>query len=147
MKPPSSRSCSKVRYINITSPPYGREKRKLLPSVKGSNRHHFGVPPGLAPKDIILYSTSKVNTGCARASFFFCRTLPFLKSKMHLGTERATSHGKLIFEIKISRNTPPARGAVQEMVKRISLTLLASLRAFLACESRPLACSRKQLFY
>ena len=60
MKPPSSRSCSKVRYINITSPPYGREKRNLLPSVKGSNRHHLGVPPGHKPVYILYKMISNV---------------------------------------------------------------------------------------
>jgi len=66
---------------------------------------------------------------------------------MHLETERATPQGKWQNKLFFSRNTPPARGAVQETVKRISLTLWACLRAFLAGESRPLACSRKQLFY
>ena len=83
MKPPSSRSCSKVRYINITSPPYGREKRNLLPSVKGSNRHHFGVPPGLAPTRIIQHLIAKVNMGCA------CRILFLLPKITVFETENA----------------------------------------------------------
>jgi hypothetical protein len=31
--------------------------------MKGSNRHHFGVPPGLAPTHIIQHLTAKVNIG------------------------------------------------------------------------------------
>ena len=141
MKPPSSRSCSKVRYINITSPPYGREKRNLLPSVKGSNRHHLGVPPGLAPKYIIQYLTAKVNRGCA------CRILFLLPKTTVFETEiafadRVSHHTKKIAKQNIfTRNTPPAHGAVQERVIRISLTHLACFVAFSVCEKRPLCCS------
>ena len=107
IKPPSSRSCSNVRYMHITSPPKWKgEKRISLPSMKGSNRHHLGVPPGLAPTHIIQYLTAKVNRGCVRAFFFFCRQQPFLKRKSLLLTERATPQEKRKNKIFSSRNTP-----------------------------------------
>lgn len=135
MKPPSSRNCSKVRYINITSPPYGREKRNLLPSVKGSNRHHLGVPPGLAPTRIIQHLIAKVNMGCACRILFLLPKITVFETENAFGNRESHLTRKIDFRNKNFPKYTSVRVAVQETVKRISLTFLACLRVFLTCKS------------
>lgn len=92
-------SCSNVRYM--ISPPFQsrREKRNSLPSMKGSNRHHFGVPPGLAPTHIIQHLTAKVNTGCVRASFFLLPKITVFEIENAFGNRESHPTGKMAKQI------------------------------------------------